>query len=282
MKVLVTGINGFTGRYVKKELEEHGHTVIGLRADITNLEAVDKEIEEIQPEAVVHLAGIAYVAHNLANPIYEVNLIGTRNFLQALAKYCPKIQSILLASSANVYGNSSQGNLTESTLAAPTNDYAVSKYSMELMAHLWMDQLPLFIARPFNYTGVGQNQRFLIPKIIAHFQQKKPTIELGNIEVWREFGDVRNVANSYRKLLELSPRGKTINICTGKTYSLLEVLSICEKITGHQIKIEVNPQMIRANEVSVLKGDSTYLQSLIGDLHSYHIEDTLRWMMQGN
>lgn len=185
-----------------------------------------------------------------------------------------------MASSANVYGNRTEGVLSEKEIPFPINDYAVSKLAMEQMAHLWIDKLPLFIVRPFNYTGVGQDVKFLIPKIVSHFKEKKSVIELGNLEVWREFGDVRTVANIYRKLLEHCPVGETLNICTGQTYSLREVVALCEKITGHNIEIQVNPEFVRANEVRILTGDNNRLKNVIGDWQSYNLEDTLRWMLQ--
>jgi len=280
MHTLVTGLEGFTGHYLLSELESHGHSVVGLTSDLTKSAAVASEIASVKPEAVIHVAGISFVGHGNANAFYDVNLVGTRNLLDALAKHAPDVKSILLTSSANVYGNRSEGVLSEDTAIDPTNDYAVSKLAMEHMALLWVDRLPLFFVRPFNYTGIGQNDVFLIPKIVAHFRDRKPVIELGNLEVWREFGDVRAVATAYRKLLELSPRGKTFNVCTGQTHSLREVVSLCEKITGHSIEIKVNPQFVRANEVRVLTGDNSRLNSLIGDWQSHDLEETLQWMLQ--
>ena len=282
MRVLVTGLNGFTGYYLKAELEASGHTVIGLQSDLTDQEAVTAEISETQPNAVAHLAAVAFVGHGDANAFYEVNLIGTRNLLQALAQHVPVVRSILLASSANVYGNRSEGILSEDSSPDPVNDYAVSKLAMEKMANLWVEQLPLFIVRPFNYTGVGQDEKFLIPKIVAHFREKKTVIELGNLEVWRDFGDVRVVTNAYRQLLEKCPIGETINICTGQTHTLREIIAMCEKITGHNIEVQVNPEFVRANEVRVLSGDNCRLKGLTSDWQSKRLEDTLSWMLQNN
>ena len=280
MRILVTGLDGFTGHYLKSELEAHGHSVVGLTSNLTDLSAVTREIAQVKPEAVVHLAGISFVVHGDANALYEVNLIGTRNLLEALARHVPDVRSILLVSSANVYGNRSEGTLSEDAAPDPANDYAVSKLAMEQMARLWMGRLPLFIVRPFNYTGVGQDERFLIPKIVAHFRAKKTVIELGNLEVWREFGDVRVVTDIYRQLLEHCPNGQTLNICTGQTYSLRDVVSLCEKITGNSIEIQVNPEFVRANEVRVLTGDSSLLNRLLGNIQSLNLEQTLRWMLQ--
>ena len=277
---LITGLRGFTGRYVRTELENSGYTVVGLSSNLTDLDALSAEIAQIQPHAVVHLAGIAFVGHGDANAFYEVNLIGTRNLLEALSQNAPDIQSVLLASSANIYGNRAEGTLSEDTPADPINDYAVSKFSMEKMAYLWTDKLPLFIVRPFNYTGLGQKDVFLIPKIITHFRQKKSIIELGNLDVWREFGDVRSVANIYRKLIETCPAGETLNICTGQTHSLREVVALCEKITGHKIEIKVNPEFVRANEVRKLTGDNDRLKNCIEDWQTWNLEDTLGWMLE--
>ena len=279
MRALVTGLSGFTGRYIQLELEAHGHTVIGLNSDLTDSGAVSKEIAQVQPEMVLHLAGISFVGYGNANAFYNVNLIGTRNLLTALAENAPNVESILLASSANIYGNSIEGLLSEGTTPNPANDYAVSKLSMESMANLWFEKLPLFIVRPFNYTGIDQDDKFLIPKIVSHFKDKKQVIELGNLGVWREFGDVRSVANIYRKLIECCPAGKTINICTSQTYSLREVVSLCEEITGYNIEIKVNSEFVRENEVKTLIGDNSLLKKTIGNWREYTLKDTLKWML---
>ena len=279
MRILVTGLNGFTGCHLKPELESHGHTVQGLRSNLTKPLDVATEIAKLNPEAVIHLAGISYVGHGNARELYEVNLLGTRNLLEALDHHAPDVRSILLASSANIYGNHTEDALSEETRPCPTNDYAVSKLAMEQMAQLWIERLPLFIVRPFNYTGLGQKEQFLVPKIVSHFRKKKSTIELGSLDVWREFGDVRTVVDIYRRLIEDCPLGNTLNVCTGKTHSLREVISLCEKITGHNIKIQINPAFVRANEVLMLRGSSKRLNERIGGLKPFCLEETLTWML---
>lgn len=283
MHVLVTGLNGFTGRYVQKALEARGHRVTGLKGDLIDAAAVASEVAQIQPDAVVHLAAIAFVNHGDADAFYQVNVIGTRHLLEALVNHAPNVRSILLASSANVYGNQTDGALSEDTPPNPANDYAVSKWAMEKMASLYFDRLPIFIVRPFNYTGVGQSENFLIPKIVSHFRQKKAEIELGNLDVWREFGDVRSVANIYCQLLELAPRGETLNVGTGHSHSLLEIISLCELVSKHKIIINVNPRLVRANEVKILKSKTARLNKLIiNKATSFNLEDTLSWMFSIN
>jgi nucleoside-diphosphate-sugar epimerase len=209
-----------------------------------------------------------------------VNLIGTRNLLAVLAAAGKRPECVLLASSANVYGNSTEGVLKESTPANPANDYAVSKLAMEYMARIWLDRLPIVIARPFNYTGVGQTENFLLPKIVSHFRRRAEVIALGNLDVWRDFSDVRAVVRAYRRLLEVCPAGETVNICSGRAHSLREVLSMAETITGHSMRVEVNPALVRANEVRILRGDSSKLKRMIGEWDTPPLEDTLKWMLE--
>ena len=218
-RALITGAEGFTGRYLARELERCGWDVWGTdvldkpsdpryrRSDLTDRESLQRIVDEIQPHAVVHLAGIAFVAHGNADAFYRVNLMGARNLLAALAETASRPRCVLLASSANVYGNRTEGVLKETTPPNPANDYAVSKLAMEYMARLWLDRLPVVLARPFNYTGVGQGEAFLLPKVVAHFRRRAEVIELGNLDVWRDFSDVRAVVHAYRRLLEVCPAG---------------------------------------------------------------------------
>lgn len=291
MRALVTGIHGFTGRYVASALEHRGYEVFGLgnhpndsatnyfAVDLLNAEKLKDSIARIRPQVIVHLAAIAFVAHSNPDAFYQVNLLGTRNLLAAVDSLEQRPASVLLASSANVYGNTAAGHLSEGTPPNPANDYAVSKLSMEYMARLWFDRLPITIVRPFNYTGVGQSDSFLLPKIVSHFLRRDKTIELGNLDVWRDFSDVRTVASAYVQLLDAKAAGQTINICSGNTHSLREIIAMAESITGHHIDVQVNPAFVRANEVRSLSGDPSLLKSLIGDWRPSPIEDTLRWML---
>lgn len=291
-RVLVTGIEGFTGRYVAAELERAGYEACGLlhgnavagggHVDLLDAEAVHAAVAGIRPQAVIHLAAIAFVAHGDVDALYRTNIIGTRHLLAALADLPVPPSAVVLASSANVYGNAPgrAGPLDEQTPAAPTNDYAVSKLAMEYMARTWGERLPLVFTRPFNYTGVGQDERFLIPKIVAHFRRGERHIELGNLDVWREFMDVRAVAWAYRRLLETRSEFDTFNICSGTSHSLREVLAMMAEIAGYAIEVIVNPAFVRDNEVQRLSGDPLRLQSRVGGFPQRALRDTLRWMYQ--
>jgi nucleoside-diphosphate-sugar epimerase len=291
-RALITGLSGFTGRYVAQELRDAGYQVFGtitpghtpgegqFAVDLNDRAGMAAMVQQVRPDVVAHLAAIAFVGHGDIEQVYRVNVAGTRNLLEALAGLQKKPSAVLLASSANIYGNTDVGVIGEDVPAAPANDYAVSKLSMEYMARLWQDKLPLIVVRPFNYTGVGQHENFLLPKIVAHFRRKAADIELGNLYVWRDFSDVRMVAASYRKLLAAGPNaaGRTFNICSGHGYSLGEALDMMADIAGYKINVHVNPAFVRANEVVRLVGDNRRLVAATGPLAAVPLADTLRWM----
>lgn len=289
-RALVTGRNGFTGRYVAAELEAAGYEVVGLSdrpepanpssitANLLDRETIRAAVAAVRPDVVLHLAAISFVAHGDVDEIYRVNIVGTRNLLDALAQLGSKPQLVVLASSANIYGNAEVEPITEDTPPAPANDYAVSKLAMEYMARLWMDKLPIVITRPFNYTGVGQSEQFLIPKIVAHFRRWEKVIELGNTEVVRDFGDVRDVAKAYASIVKVQPRRCTFNICSGVGHSLAEILEMMADIAGYRIDIRVNQALVRANDVARLVGYGGRLRQVTGVLSSTPLRDTLAWM----
>lgn len=295
MKVLITGADGFTGRYVASEFKFAGAEVFGLMHKAHQIATVDvvyeanlldrarllEVVQAVNPDYVVHLAAISFVAHGDVDAIYQTNVVGTRNLLQAIVDAGVKPRSVLLASSANIYGNASVEVIDESVSASPANDYAVSKLAMEYVARLYADRLPIVLTRPFNYTGVGQAGNFLLPKIVDHFRRRASVIELGNLDVARDFSDVRMVANCYRRLLETpGTAGGVFNTCSGRAYSLMDVLRMAESITGHSMEIRVNPAFVRANEVRLLRGSRAHLEATIGAVADYPLEETLRWMLE--
>jgi len=285
---LVTGMHGFTGSYLRQTLEGAGYRVTGTHVDsadatarvldITSLDQCRRAMEDIRPTHIVHLAAISFVGHDDALEMYRVNVLGTLNLLQACADVGHIPDKILIASSANVYGNT-EGVLDESLPLAPVNHYGASKVAMEHMARTWFDRLPIVITRPFNYTGVGQSERFLVPKIVSHFVQKRPFIELGNLDVERDFSDVRSVVDIYRALLECKDAGEVVNVCSEHPYTLKEVVQMAQDASGHELEIRVNPAFVRQNEVIKLVGSAVKLKSLVPKVQAIDFKTTIQWMV---
>ena len=117
-----------------------------------------------------------------------------------------------------------------------------------------------------------------MPKIVSHFAAKKPTIELGNLDVARDFSDVRMVARAYRLLLESDARGGTYNVCSENLVSLRDIVAMLEKLAGYQIDVQVNPAFVRPNDIAKLGGSSARLREAIGKLPVFPLSDTVAWM----
>ena len=296
-RTLVTGAAGFTGRYLTSLLARRGHEVHGViyhepdeavidaaalhSADLADRDAILRVVEQVRPDHVVHLAAIAFVGHDDIDEMYRANVVGTRQLLDVLAGLDAAPRSVVVASSANVYGNTRSGVLDEAMLPAPANDYGVSKAAAEYVGRLYAEKLPLITVRPFNYTGRGQDENFLIPKIIAHARRRAPVIELGNLDVARDFSDVRTVVDAYARLLD-SPAaiGGTFNICSGLAVRLDEILELVASLSSHRPEVRINPALVRADEVKTLSGSSAKLEAVIGELKGIGLADTLRWMVE--
>jgi nucleoside-diphosphate-sugar epimerase len=285
-RVLVTGIEGFTGPYVAGALQAAGHEVRGTepwpRFDLRKPDTITTALVAAKPEYVVHLAGLSSVTHADAAELYAVNSVGTENLLRAIAETAPTVRKVLLASSANVYGNTAADPIDEAVPPAPVNHYACSKLAMEFIARTWFDRLPLIITRPFNYTGPGQPEAFLIPKLVAHYAGRRPVLELGNIDVERDFSDVRMLADAYLRLLSTEQAGLVVNVCSSVGRSLRSVLADLKAITGHEPELRVSPQLVRRAEVHRLVGSNRRLRQLIGEPRHTEFGNTLRWMVEAS
>lgn len=279
-KVLITGLKGFTGQYLKKDLELDQMNVIGLKANLTDREAVISEVLELNPHYVVHLAGMSFAESEDILSMYSVNVSGTMNLLDGLSQLKKAPKKVILASSATVYGNVSDSVLSERISPKPISHYGCSKLSMEYMSQNYKDKFPIIITRPFNYTGIGHAEKFLVPKIIKAYQNKKTIIELGNLNVSREFNDVRDISKIYRDLLLKQIHPQVVNLCSGRAVSIATIIELMNSIAGFNVKVVVNPSYIRPNEIKDLSGDTYRLESLVQPEFGYSIKETLRWMYE--
>lgn len=292
-RAFITGLEGFTGHYLKNELRQAGYEVLGvtkpgsstfeddlIHCDINNLTLLRAIIKDFKPNYIVNLAGISFVEHAKTADLHKVNHLGVITLLNAIlqSKHLP--EKILLPSTAHVYGNQKYFPITENIEPSPTSDYAISKYQMEQSVQNWFQKFPLIIVRPFNYTGAGQSNLFLPAKLVEHFVQKAPSIELGNLQVARDWSDVRDVVGIYRLLLESESAGLMVNVSSGKCHTLQSVIDTLNDLSGHQLQIKTDPALMRANEIMELSGDNSLLHSIVGSVKYRSLDQTLGWMLE--
>ncbi|MFN8273783.1 MAG: GDP-mannose 4,6-dehydratase [Flavobacteriaceae bacterium] len=286
--VFITGITGFTGRYISDLYKSKNYQVFGSSnnkedqtdtiyyCDVLDFESMSEIIRKIKPNIVIHLAAISYVGHKDVSQMYNVNILGTKNLLEAIRLFAhDKIEKILVASSATVYGNQEKPILDESMCPNPINDYGISKLAMEFVCKSYFQSLPIIVVRPFNYTAPEQNINFVVPKITSAFKNRQAELELGNIDVYREYNSI-HLITQYYFLLSISPhKSQVVNLCSGHTYSLKEIIDKCATITNHSLEIKINPAFVRSNEIISLSGSTQKLKELISLPTEFSIDQTL-------
>ena len=165
-RVLVTGLEGFTGVHLEDALQKSGFEVFGtslnpstksniFTCNTTKRDAIERIVLNVQPTYVIHLAAISFVGETNASLIYDVNVMGTENLLESLLKLRNAPKKVILASSATVYGNQKSSVLDETMCPAPVNHYGYSKLAMEHLPKTYFDKLPILITRPFNSAGLS-------------------------------------------------------------------------------------------------------------------------------
>ena len=289
-KVLITGIDSFTGIHLSSYLKKDGFDIYGTSlfndgekkyiCDITKKDDLKKVLSSVKPDFIIHLSGISFAAFEDLSAFYRVNTIGTTNILDTLLELDLNPKKIILASSATIYGNQGLELLDESLCPKPANHYGASKYAMESLAKNYFSKLNIIITRPFNYTGVGQAKEFLIPKIVNHFKENKKIIELGNLHVSREFNDVNFVCEVYKRLLESTVNSELVNICSNRGIKLLDVIDKMNEIAKYKIEVKVNPAFVRKDEIKTLTGNEKKLFSIIGEVKQKSLNQTLLEMFE--
>ncbi|MDP2423960.1 MAG: GDP-mannose 4,6-dehydratase [Bacteroidales bacterium] len=291
MKILITGIHGFAGTYLAKELRRDGYDVWGidkaskdhttLAIDICDSKSLTTGLQIINPDFVAHLAGIAHVEDT--SLMYDINTGGTRNLLNACL-HLSHLPRLLFISSSLIYGNVAQENqpIDEKFPVNPVNHYGDSKARAEREVNAFSEKynLEYVIARPFNHTGPGQRIEFVIPKIIAAFKQRKPSIDLGNTHAIRDFSDVRDVVGAYKLIIENFKNGETYNIASGKGYSISELVEETIKLAGHHMQITQAEYLMRTDEIEVLVGNASKIRRELGWEPKYGMAETLRSMLE--
>lgn len=296
--VLIFGVNGFVGSYLTREFVEHGYEVYGSDraaecaveglsafrcADITDYEALEAIIRDFKPGIIINLAAISSVGLSWKIPqtTMEVNVIGTINILQvtSMLEDAPKV---LLIGSSEEYAPSERP-LNEDALLNAMSPYGISKVTQERFADLYAERfgIPIYKVRAFNHTGVGQASTFVLPswceQVAAISASGKPgIIKVGNVEVVRDFSDVRDIVRAYRMIVESDKSGEVFNVGSGIGHPLSELLAEIVSFSDQAIDVEVNEALLRPSDNPVIVCDNAKIERELGWKPRHSIEESLR------
>lgn len=285
-RLLVTGLSGFVGTQLRASLGPQWQLMELPRLDLCEPGAFDEYLRGEAPDAVIHLAGQTFVPQAFRDPAgtLQVNLIGTLNLLESL-KRSGFTGAFLYVSSGDVYGQVSEEQLpiTELQLPRPRNPYGVSKLSAELLCQQWSFAEPwrMMVARPFNHVGMGQKADFVIPAVARQLARirhglQDACIEVGDIDVTRDFLDVRDVLSAYFALLEKGRSGEVYNVCSGQEYRVRDLIGQMAALAGVELEIRQDPQKLRKAEQRRVRGSNAKLQSETGWKPAHGMEQILR------
>jgi GDP-4-dehydro-6-deoxy-D-mannose reductase len=287
-RLFVTGLNGFVGRHLRSRLgaADSGWELLPAPPfDLTQPQSLQDLWPEL-PDAVIHLAGQTFVPEAFRDPArtLQINLLGTLNLLQAL-KARGFSGTFLYVSSGDVYGQVDENDLPidEHQPPSPRNPYAVSKVSAELLCLQWgmSEGWPMMVARPFNHIGTGQLGSFAVASAARQIARIKlglqaPRLEVGDIDVTRDFLDVADVVNAYIALLRSGVPGQVYNICSGQEHSIRGLIQQLADIAQVEMELVQDPARLRRAEQPRVCGSHARLQAVTGWTPEITIKQSLR------
>ncbi|MDR0591045.1 MAG: NAD-dependent epimerase/dehydratase family protein [Candidatus Nomurabacteria bacterium] len=296
LRVAVTGVSGFVGHHLARELKSHGAYIIGADRNQAALDRMGDLVDEhavadlaeqwpvtSHVDAVINLAGMAAVGPSFDKPQAYINT--NSSILTNICEYYLSQENrprILTISSGAVYDSDQSMPIGESGKLSYGSPYAVSKILNESQCKYYRTRgLDCIVARPFNHIGPGQLPGFLVPDLLAQLLEAKEsgrkTIPVGNLKSKRDYTDVRDVVKAYYLLISAESLAHgTYNICSGKSVSGEEVLEIMQHELGTDIKTAVDESRIRPNDPPVITGDAAALQVDTGWQLSIPIKQTLK------
>jgi GDP-4-dehydro-6-deoxy-D-mannose reductase len=303
-RVLVTGCGGFVGPYVAEVLGNDGievwgtdqsRSALGLpddryrRCELTDGKAVDALLGEVQPDAIVHLAAQSSAGRSFAEPAATIknNVLPVLHILEYLRT--TRVATKLLAvGSADIYGPVKPGELplAETRAPNPVNPYSLSKTFQEQICGQFasLHGVDVVMTRSFNHTGRGQRDTFVLSSFARQIVEirtgrREPVVAAGNIDVRRDFSDVRDVAGAYLALLRKGKSGETYNVCSGKSHSLRELLEKTADLAGVRIEIRIDADRLRPVDMEELRGDPSKIAGHTGWSAKIPIETTLGMLL---
>lgn len=301
-RLLITGADGFVGRWLTDAAVTAGHEVVAslapgieppaewaslddavevVHADITQPNDLTG-VAERRPDAVVHLAAVASGSEARRNPTsaWMVNAAGTAALADALASVSSP--RFLLVSTGEVYGREHADPIAETAAIAPCSPYAASKAAAELAALEVARRtgMEVVIARPFPHTGPGQAPRFVLPAFASRLRTAAATgatsIKVGDLTPVRDFLDVRDVVRAYLLLLEHGQPGEAYNVASGTGHSLDELFVQLQQLVGTRVATSVDPSLLRRSDIPRLIGDPGRLKAATGWSADIPLTQTLR------
>ncbi len=301
-RVLIFGAGGFVGSYLCKEFLNNGYKVSGsdkgegaalpsevdfYKTDLMQADEVEKLIGQIQPDIIVNLAAISSVgaSWNMPQTTMAINVIGALNIMEAARKSEQKPRILFVGSSEEYV--ISENPLDENTQLNANNPYGISKVTQEQFAKLYKEQygLKIYCVRPFNHTGIGQRDSFVLPsfcKQVAEIDKsgKDGKIQVGNLKVKRDFSHVKDVVRAYRMIVESDNCNQIYNVGSGNAYSLEDMLIYIIGLSNQNIEIEVDQNRIRPTDQPVICCDRSLIGKELGWEPQYNVYDALKEMYE--
>ncbi len=301
-RILLTGATGFVGSLLAPALAAAFPNAILTRVgaiaergasaiDLLDRHAVDAMVRAARPDLVVHLAAQASVAGSIASvaTTWSINCTGTLLLASAIAEHAPGA-TVFFTSSSEVYGASFlSGVVDENSPVAPMNPYAQSKALAETILK---QRLPawtrVIVARAFNHTGPGQRDDFVLPSFASQVARieaglQPPTIAVGNLDVRRDFLDVRDVVAAYVALIDTAPNLPprfTVNIASGTTHRLRDLLDMLRSLSRVPVDVALDPARLRPHDLPLAAGSPALMRLVTGWAPKYSIEETLGQLLE--
>lgn len=300
MKVLIFGASGFVGPYLAREFEEHGYEVVGTDikettampfkfADILDAGSVERVVRETGPDMIVNLAAISSVGQswNIPQTTVSVNVIGALNILEA-ARRLENSPKILFVGSSEEY-EASDEPISEKNPLNANNPYGISKAAQERFAKVYRERfgMKIYCVRPFNHTGPGQSDSFVLPsfcKQVAEIEKsgKPGVIKVGNLSAKRDFSHVKDIVRAYRIILESDDCETVYNVGSGMAHSLSDMLEYILKFSRQEITVEIDPKRFRPVDTPVICCDNTLIREKLRWKPQLSVFDALREMVEIN
>jgi GDP-4-dehydro-6-deoxy-D-mannose reductase len=306
MKVLVTGIAGFVGSHLAELLLKKGDEIFGIclaceslenireikkdlhltNCDMTDFDHLSKVVKRINPDEIYHLAALSSVGKSFAHPTdtIEVNIRGTLYLLEVL-RNARKDVRILIVGSSDMYGIVKPKDIpiTEEKPLLPVSPYGSSKAMCDLLAHQYFKSygVQAIRVRAFNHTGPRQMIGFMVPDFASQIAKIEagilpPVMKVGDLSSKRDISDVRDIVTGYRLLMKKGKTGEAYNICSGKAYSIKNVLEVLISLSKKKIKVKLDQKRRRPAEIPILVGDNSKIKKTTGWKPKIPIEKTLQ------